>query len=166
MSNKVEVDLDVGTNETMRVEAYKAPVEGLALHRKVEYVPAKQEHKFTSKWQITHIATGQALLKPSECPSTLGQAKAISNKLGDIVWTEKSIPYPQGARRTLLEALQEFAEAEETNPTIEVRYVVRRNQDGPGYLVIDIETDKTVEVMVHRGMASAKAQELNEGVST
>lgn len=163
--NKVTVDLRVGEHDTMRVDAYRSSTEGLALHRQVAYVPAKEEHKFTSKWQITHIGTGKALLKPSECVETLSRAKAVARRLSNHDWTLDEPP-ESASHQDLLKALEAEPESSEDASVPKRRYVVRRNPDGPGYVVVDSNTEATVEEHMHRGLASERAKELDGQVST
>lgn len=163
---KITVDLKVGDNDTMRVDAYESSTPGLALHRQVAYVPAKEEHKFTSKWQITQISTGAGLLRPSECLDTMARAESVAKKVSGHDWTEK-LERDSPAHRDLLEALATAEPASEEGDAVEIRrYVVRRNSNGPGYVVWDTEGDVETEVHMHRGLAGEAAKSLNEKVST
>lgn len=160
------ITVTIGENESMRIEAYLSSTEGLAIHRQVSYLPGKEEHKFTSKWQVTHQPSGMGLLTPSACLPTMKDAVAIAEQLGAYDW-EAENPFDDETRRLVSRTLEEaLAKHVPDEGSIEVRYVVRRNHEGPGYVIVDTATDQVHEVVVHRGMASAKAQELNGSVST
>ena len=167
--DKTTVDLQIGDNETMRVDAYESSTPGLVLHRQVAYVPAKEEHKFTSNWQITHKASGTAILRPSECLPTMAMAESVARHVSNHDWTQ---PIPElsesTAHQDLLEALAKAEpESEDGEAEVEIRrYIVKRNQNGPGYVVWDTEQDKEQEVHMHRGLAGEAARSLNEKVST
>lgn len=171
------ITVTIGENESMRVEAYMSSTEGLAIHRQVAYLPGKEEHKFTSKWQITHVRSGTALLKPGDCLATMSRAKAVAEKLADeLDWTlERPQILGTDARARLIDALAE-AETdmgikgldEPVSADTTRRYLVRRNPDGPGYVVWDDAKQEPVEngQFLHRGLASDHAKDLNGSVST
>lgn len=163
---KDTITLNLGDEESMHIEAYLSSVDGLAIHRQVVYLPGKEEHKFSSKWQITHIKSGRGLLRPSECTETMAAAESVAKQLHEFDWTRDrvSVMAMDGVREALDAALS-GAEIPE-RVTGSRRYLVRRNKEGPGYVVWDDDTEKVVETFVHRGMASQKASELNATVST
>ncbi len=167
--NKQTITAWIGENESMRVEAYVAPVEGLAIHRQVAYLPGKEEHKFTSKWQITHIKSGQALLRPSECLDTMADAVEIAKKLDSIDWTkpkdELSSPEVGQKLADALVGVERSAPTAADHAPVR-RFLVKRNREGAGYVVWDDDMNEVVEVFVHRGLASERAKELNGKVST
>lgn len=168
---KDTITVKVSTQGSMRIEAYLSDeVPGLAFHRQVVWVPAKGEHKFTSKWTITHVLSGYTLLRPSEALPTLESAKRVSRRISDFTWDIDEPDLQSGAREALTQALEEVSESPEAEEDSEAhsassRFVVRRNDEGPGYRVVDTATEQTVEAFMHRGMASNFAKEQNAKAS-
>jgi hypothetical protein len=164
---KIEVDLVTGSNDTMRIAAHVVSTEGhLVVHRQVAYVPGKEEHKFTSKWQITHRRTGKGLLRPSQCLPTMTAATKVAVALEpDFPWElDRLSPADEQRMAKHIRDLVAKYEAEKPDPKeVVTRYVTRKI--AKGYGVIDSETDTEIEVHLHRGMAAERAKELNEGVS-
>lgn len=169
--NKDTITLRVAGQESMRIEAYISDLcPGLAIHRQVVWVPAKGEHKFTSKWTITHIPSGHTLLRPSEALETMTQAHAVVKGLEKFTWDDEDPSVQSGAKEALAKALDDvregsYQEKETEVPERSSRFVVRRNDEGPGYRVVDTATEQTVETFMHRGMASSFAKEQNAKAS-
>jgi hypothetical protein len=162
-----EISVKMGSNTSITVSApWKSGP--LAVHRQVVWVPAKEEWKTTSKWQITHVESGLALLRPSRCTGRMKQAVALARKILDEVG-ESNL---EGERVSSKDAhlisslindwydniVEELEETEEK----ETRYVTRRGDTG--YDVVDLHTGKVVDASFHRGLAAARATELNLGV--
>lgn len=164
---KDTITLNLGEEESMRIEAYLSSTDGLAIHRQVVYLPGKEEHKFSSRWQVTHIESGKGLLRPSECPETMTEAVVIAKTLNHFDWTQacETLITRDGVREALSSALG-GATIPPPDTSVSRRYLVRRNQEGAGYVVWDDDTEKVVETFVHRGLASEKAKALNDTMST
>lgn len=166
---KQQIQVMVANEGTKSILAYPTEVAGLFVHRQLAYVPGKEEHKFTSKWQITHEPSGLALLRPSECTRTMAGAMSIVSRLDHRDWSKKSI-LDLGPKEEIVDEIQaaviDTVSNEEVKKVKVQRYVVRRNTEGPGFLVVDSEDESVVEEIPHRGLAAQKATELNEGVST
>lgn len=168
---KTDIDVKAQHLETLRLSAYLTPVEGVAVHRQVVYVPGKEEHKTTSKWQLTHIKSGLGLLLPSQCPETMGEAVAIAEKLSGVVdFTSSEFNMSNSELQSLSKEIANAVVSVASNPppkseqVHDSRFVVRKSQGGPGYVVYDLEAENTIESFMHRGLASERARELNEGV--
>lgn len=163
--NKDTITVHLG-QETKRIEAYLHPVEGLAVHRQLKYVPGKEEHKFTSKWQLTHIQSGTAILRPDECVETMAEAVSIGNQMKDVDWTKPvaELVTDQAVREAVTKAIQnrEVTLVEDGVAKNSRRYVVRKSET-TGYDVYDTDTETVVITFIHRGFASEKARELNQG---
>lgn len=168
---EIDVSLQVSGQKSMTVNAYEdASVPGLAMHREVQWVPAKGEHKFTSKWTITHIASGLTLCRPSETLETLGEAKQVVKLINDFDWTREEPTTQIGIMNAFQGAIgmvRDATDREEVSeaPERSSRFVIRRNSEGPGYVVVDTSTDQVIETFMHRGMASNFAKEQNAKVS-
>jgi hypothetical protein len=156
------IEITVAGGTRMRIAAYPSKsTPGLAAHRQVVWVPAAKAHKFSSKWNVTHVASGTALLLPSQCTDTLGQAQRIMSSLDSFDWS--SVVPPKGVYDELMKLVHDSEESNsqpEEEP-VPKRFVTRRNSDGPGYVVVDTATDTAVETFMHRGMASNFASEKN-----
>lgn len=163
---KDTIDLKVSSQKTMRISAYLTDEpKGLAIHRAVQWVPAKNEHKHISKWTLTHVASGLTLLNPSAYLPTMGRCKALAGELSHIDWTTSDVDELRAFKGDVLAAVTAInrtvtlpSEDEEKEAP---RYTIRRAR-GLGYEVVDTSTEAVVESFTHRGLAGGYAKELNE----
>lgn len=167
---KGNIEIVLAKDDRVFVDAYISDdPPGLAVHRVVEWVPAKNEHKHTSKWVVTHIASGLMLFGQSGYLDTKRDAVALVKMLSSIDWVDTPIEdlRLQG-QKVVSDALHQLRSgiltADEEEPEAP-RYIVRRAR-GIGYEVIDTETDSAVASFAHRGLASQRAKELKGRVST
>jgi hypothetical protein len=171
---KVEVSVKVTQQEHMTIEAYQSPTPGLVVHRQVRWSPGKEEHKFTSKWQVTHAKSGLGLLTPSKCLPRQKDAIKFSRRLSGLTsWedfdadrlsndesllTKVKSAHEGIIREQKAEDEGEFVVDEEYMP----RYTIVRNRETRKYDVIDTTKEETVKTFSHRGTAWKEAHRLNE----
>lgn len=149
-----------GEEQTRMVSAYATSTEGLYVHRQLIWVPAASEHKFTSKWTITHKPTGKSLLYPSLGLLTMHEAVALCERLRYFDWTTKEPP--MGGYKAVMEEYRRACD-NKAAPSVDstpARFVIRKLE--ASYGVVDTTTDVVVETHVHRGIASSAARALNE----
>lgn len=163
---KDTIDLKVSSQKTMRISAYLTDEpKGLAIHRAVQWVPAKNEHKHISKWTVTHVASGLTLLRSTDYLPTMGRCKALAKELSHIDWTTTDLDELRAFKRDVLNAVSAVKETvtlpSEDEEKEAPRYTIRRAR-GIGYEVVDTSTDAVVESFAHRGLAGGYAKELNE----
>lgn len=164
---KESIKVKVGENKTVSVDAYITDdPKGLAIHRELQWVPAKGEHKFVSTWTVTHIATGYKVLGFGNNFDTMKEAYSFTKLVDDILWEVDDLKesYPD-LKREIYEAIERVKggwttqhEDEDVHELV-TRYVVRKGDIG--YLVIDINTELEVERFMHRGMAANFAKDKN-----
>lgn len=164
---KETVKIKVGENETVAVDAYVTDdPKGLAIHRELQWVPAKGEHKFVSTWTVTHIKTGYKTLGFGNSFDTMKEAFSFTKLTGDIPW-EADDPreiYPD-LKQKIIDAISKVKDGwvtqheDEDVHELVTRYVVRKGDIG--YLVIDINTELEVERFMHRGIAASFARDKN-----
>lgn len=175
---RAKIRLDLPGQEEFVADAYvfgNDGPQGIAIHRKVKWVPAKQEHRYESKWQITHIESGFGILSEFQCMKTKHDTVLIAKRLWDIDWSLsaeslRSDPNLPGKVQRAVEAVkygeadkEDEAAGEVEKDVIIRRYVVRRASFG--YSIYDLNNEQEVENHAHRGIAAAKAKELNEKAS-
>jgi hypothetical protein len=164
---KETIKVKVGANESVAVDAYITDdPKGLAIHRDLQWVPAKGEHKFVSTWTVTHINTGYKALGFGNSFDTMKEAFSFTKLVRELPW-EADDPrevYPD-LKRTIIDAVSKVKDGWVTKDEDEdvhelvTRYVVRKGDIG--YLVIDINTELEVERFMHRGMAANFARDKN-----
>jgi hypothetical protein len=171
---KVEVTVKVTQQEHMTIEAYQSPTPGLVVHRQVRWSPGKEEHKFTSKWQVTHAKSGLGLLTPSKCLPRQKDAFKFSRRLsGMVVWEEIGADQLSSDDSLLTkvksahEGIIREQEAEDAGELVvdeeyKPRYAIERNRETGKYDVIDAEKGETIKSYSHRGTAWKEAHRLNE----
>lgn len=162
---KDTIELKVSNQKTMRISAYLTDEpKGLAIHRAVQWVPAKNEHKHVSKWTLTHVASGLSLLMPSDYFTTMARCKALAKELSHIDWVESETDELRTFSRDVREAINKIKDTvklpSEEEEKEAPRYTIRRAR-GVGYEVVDTSTDAVVESFAHRGLAGGYAKELN-----
>lgn len=170
---KAEISVKVG-KESKTIPAYLSETVGLAVHRDVTYSPSGDEYKLGSNWQISHVATGLRITPPAGF-KTKKIASEVARRLDGVVdWTSESpAPDPEENRRVIKERDRVIrdvidgkpAKDEEAKPPTTIRYVVRRNDHGPGYVIFDTVEGAVHAETMHRGIASEKAKALNKKVA-
>jgi len=154
-----QITIAVSGEETRVVDAYPSEAEGLYVHRQLVWVPAAGEHKFVSKWVITHGPTGRSLLHPSQSFSTMASAMRLCESLNDFNWTTKEAP--AGSYSAVSRNFETLFNQEQVGELAKsTRYIIRKVEGGYG--VVDSVTDMVIEKFVHRGLASAAARDMNE----
>lgn len=179
MSEQVEVTIQVTQQETMQVTAYTTDTPGLVVHRQVRWSPGKEEHKFTSKWQVTHKNSGLGILTPSRCLPRQKDAIKFAKRLKDVEDWENTPTTKMAEDESLLQRVKAVYDGivrehdEEESGTIVVdemyenRYYVERDRDRGVYKIMDAKTgeiakrDGDVE-FAHRGKAWKEAYRLND----
>jgi hypothetical protein len=161
-----EITLKMGLSDSISIKPSRV-IGPLAIHRQVVYVPAREEWKQTSKWQLTHIPSGRALLLPSECTDRMSDLLLLVTALEDKVGLEtmESVALIKETVALIDEVVSEWRTTTEAEVSVEketvINYVTRRSK-GVGYEVIDLRTGKVVESFYHRGLAAQAAKDLNE----
>lgn len=182
MSDKREITIQVTQQEQMRIEAKPSATPGLVVHRQVRWAPGKEEHKFTSKWQVTHERSGRGLLTPSRClPREKDALKFASRLEGVTEWETMSAEKMADdddllARvKAIYDGIMREQEDEESGQVVvdelyETRYYVENNRSTRRYEVRDAATGEVATdgegqplEFAHKGRAWKKAHELNEG---
>lgn len=183
---KKQVTIKVTQQEEMTIEVYQSPVDGLVVHRQVRWAPGKDEHKFTSKWQVTHEPSGLGLLTPTKClPRQKDAFKFAKRVAGLTSWPERTAKDLTEDEALLSqiksthEAILREQEAEESGEVVvdeeyKARFYVERNRETRKHEVRDRDSGEVAEdengkslVFSHRGRAWKEAHRLNEqaGVS-
>jgi hypothetical protein len=146
-----------------KVVATVSGVKGLAIH--LEVLPEEKKGEGI-RWQITHSASGLALLGSHQTVESIKDAEKVASLLRHFDWEKETFSLDvlammkdeiKGAVDSL-RVLNTFNEVAQPTPA---RYVVRRNEEGSGFNVVDLESDKVMEHFIHRGLASQKATKLN-----
>lgn len=172
--SKTEVSLKVTQQEHMAVEAYQSATPGLVVHRQVRWSPGKEEHKLTSKWQVTHAISGLGILMNPMCFSTREKALDFAARIAYLRhWEDpfENLGDTDDLLRKVKDEYHKFstlsqAAAQSDAPLVEASsYTIRRNRVTRKYDVIKAENDKTVGSYSHRGTAWKEARRLDEQVT-
>lgn len=84
--SKRPITLLLANDETISVEAYTTATEGLVVHREYRYSPSKKAHRSTSKWTVSHLASGTSILLPGQMLTTKMEAMALAERIQEIDW--------------------------------------------------------------------------------
>lgn len=178
--NQREVTIQVTQQETMQVTAYETDTPGLVVHRQVRWSPGKEEHKFTSKWQVTHEPSGRGILTPSRCLPRQKDALKFAKRLNGVERWESASVDKMADDDALLQRVKQIydgimhEQAEEESGTVIVdelydnRFWVERDRDRGVYKVMDAKTSDQHHVdgapveYAHRGRAWKEARRLND----
>lgn len=180
-----EVTIQVTHQEQMQIEAYVTPTPGLLVHRQVRWSPGKEEHKFTSKWQVCHEPSGRGLLTPSRCLPRQKDAVKLAHRLKGLEQWENVSADALGDNEELLqkvrgvyEGIMREQEDEESGEIVvdelyENRYYVERDRESRQYQVMDAKTGEVAAdenglllTFAHRGKAWKEAHRLNNASPT
>lgn len=183
MTNQKEVTIQVTQQDTMQVTAVETDTPGLVVHRQVRWSPGKEEHKVTSKWQVTHEPSGRGILTPSRCLPRQKDALKFAKRLYGVENWEVVSADKMADDEMLLHRvkqiydgiLREHDEEESGNIVVdemyENRYYVERDRDRGFYKIMDATTEEVVQEdgepkeFAHRGKAWKEAHRLNNAGS-
>lgn len=162
----------LGDDTKREIEVYESPVPGLVVHRLYVYKAGTQDHRPTNKWQITHEATGRALLTPYEAPSDMKHAFRMAGALNGVTdWTSDILSLSEDAQRSIKEqtvkCLQNIPEEDDAidpfasmTPGEWVIEPVRKEGDR-WFAVKNTKTEEVADTLQHRGEATALMEKLN-----
>lgn len=179
-----EVTIQVTQQEKMKVSTYESETPGLVVHRQVRWSPGKEEHKFTSKWQVTHEPSGRGILTPSRCLPRQKDALKLARRLGGIVEWQNVSADKMAQDDDLLQQVKQVYEGiirehdeEESGQVVvdemyENRFWVERDRESGVYKVMDaksndiaVDSDGNPMQFSHRGRAWKEAHRLNNAES-
>jgi len=115
----------------------------------------------SDKYTISHMPTAKSIMPDGMSFPTVEKALEFADSLGFLTWdsTLEDAQELETIEKTIRAKYESVAHGEDL--PVERRFVVRREERR--FLVIDSETDETMEEFTHRGRAASAAMDLNRG---
>lgn len=155
------------------VNAYKTDTPGLAIHTRLYWSPEEDKYREDpTRWQVTHIPSGRALLTPGRTFERVQDALALASALSSVAtWTMLEGKEIGNHNHVLVEhvyhhwlkVMETFRHDVGDDQDQQIAYFVNHNRETGSFEIVHRDSEEVVEEVTHRGTAWDRAHTLTHG---